>query len=93
LRNTNVPAFQDTYGWIEFRRGNIQDAIGYLEPAANVLTTDALAQFHLGMAYAATGRKDAALERLNGFLGLSTDLHVTQRQQARDQISALTAKP
>ena len=34
LRGLDVPAFQDTYGWIEYRRGNIADALPDLEAAA-----------------------------------------------------------
>ena len=34
LRGTDVPAFQDTYGWIAHRLGNHDEALHYLKPAA-----------------------------------------------------------
>ena len=35
LRGTEVPAFQDTYGWIAYQQGNFEEALTYLEPAAS----------------------------------------------------------
>ena len=64
LRGSDVPAFQDTYGWIAFRRGDLDDALAHLEPAAAALTRDAATQYHLGMTYAAMGRADDALAQL-----------------------------
>lgn len=61
LRGTDVPAFQDTYGWIAHRLGNHDEALRYLEPAAAALTTDAAVQYHLAATYAALGRNQQAL--------------------------------
>lgn len=64
LSGTDVPAFQDTYGWILFRNGKVEQALEYLEPAAEALTEDASVQYHLGMVYDALGRQDAALAQM-----------------------------
>ena len=40
LRGRDVPAFQDTYGWIAFRRGEIDTAVTALESAAEGLPSD-----------------------------------------------------
>jgi tetratricopeptide (TPR) repeat protein len=61
LRGSAVPAYQDTYGWIAFRRGNLDDALEHLEPAAKALTMDPSVQYHLGMTYARLGRTAEAL--------------------------------
>ncbi len=58
LRDSDVAAFQDTYGWIAYRRGNIEEAVRNLEKAAAGLADDPMVQYHLGMAYVAAG--DAA---------------------------------
>ncbi len=89
LRGSQVPAFQDTYGWIEFRRGNIEDALTYLEPAARGLPQDPLAQFHLGMAYAALGRTDQAKATLEAALTLAGDSPLAQFAQARETLATL----
>ncbi len=47
LKDTDVPAFQDTYGWIAHRNGNHEEALAYLEPAAAGLPNDPVVQFHL----------------------------------------------
>ena len=61
LRGTDVPAFQDTYGWIAHRLGNHDEALGYLKSAAAALQHDPSVQFHLAAAYAASGRNPDAL--------------------------------
>ena len=64
LRGTEVAAFQDTYGWIQFRNGNTEEALEYLEPAAASLTNDASVQYHVGSALFAAGRTQEALDAL-----------------------------
>jgi tetratricopeptide (TPR) repeat protein len=59
LRGTDVAPFQDTYGWIAYRKGEYQEALEHLEPAAAVLGDDPLVQYHLGMTYLALGQQDA----------------------------------
>ncbi len=64
LNGTEVPAFQDTYGWILSLNGSHEAALEYLEPAAAALASDARVQYHLGMAYAGTGQTDKAITQL-----------------------------
>jgi cellulose synthase operon protein C len=91
LRGSDVPAFQDTYGWIEYRRGNLDEALANLEPAAKGLPDDALAQFHLGMTYAALGRKDQAITQLGLALDAAGDSQLPQFDVARAAIETLKA--
>ncbi len=64
LRDTDFAPFQDTYGWIAHRRGNDEEALSYLEPAAADLPGDASVQYHLGMVLDALGRGPEALTQL-----------------------------
>lgn len=73
LRGTEIPAFQDTYGWIAFRLGNYEEALEYLEPAAKALPKEAIAQYHLAEAYAALDRNDDALATYRKTLELLED--------------------
>ncbi|WP_146036555.1 tetratricopeptide repeat protein [Pseudotabrizicola formosa] len=93
LRESPVPAFQDTYGWIEYRRGNAETALRYLEPGAKGLPDDPLAQFHLGMAYADLGRKDEAIAQLRRALELGEGRDLPQLRQAEEKLTLLTATP
>ena len=71
LRGLDVPAFQDTYGWIALRRGNLDDALSHLEPAARGLPKDALTQYHLGMVYDKLGRSADAIRQFDRALALA----------------------
>ena len=63
LRGTDIPQFQDTYGWIAYRMGNYDEALEYLEPAAKALAADPTVQYHLAATYAALERNAEALEQ------------------------------
>ncbi|WP_146592063.1 tetratricopeptide repeat protein [Puniceibacterium confluentis] len=91
LRGTEVPAFQDTYGWIEYLRGNLDEARDYLEPAAAGLGSDALAQYHLGMVYAGLGRDADARDALTRALDLAGDSPLKQFETARETLAGLPA--
>jgi cellulose synthase operon protein C len=62
LRKSPVPQFKDTLGWVNFRRGDVNDAVPLLEEAAAELPDLALVDYHLGMSYSATGREAKAME-------------------------------
>lgn len=74
LEGTDVPAFQDTYGWLLFRRGAVQDALPYLEGASAGLPQDPTVQLHLGEVYAALNRRADALAQLNKALEVAGPL-------------------
>ncbi len=61
LQDANSPALMDTYGWILHRRGKSDEALTYLEKAAQGLPGDAIVQYHLGQVYVALERTDEAL--------------------------------
>lgn len=93
LRGMDVPAFQDTYGWIAYRRGNLDDALSYLEPAAKGLADDPVTQFHLGMVYADLGRKDEAIAQLRHSLEMGEGRDLPPLEEARKRLAELTAAP
>ncbi|NJS37742.1 MAG: tetratricopeptide repeat protein [Rhodobacteraceae bacterium] len=93
LRGSDVPAFQDTYGWIEYRRGNLDEALLHLEPAAAGLPQDALTQFHLGMLYAALNRPEDARRQLTLALDIAGDSKLPQFDLARETLAALPPAP
>ena len=64
LRDTDVPAFLDTYGWIAYRRGDFDTALKALVPASEAMSDQPLVLYHLGETYAALGRIGEARETL-----------------------------
>jgi tetratricopeptide (TPR) repeat protein len=93
LRGSDVPAFQDTYGWIEFRRGNLDEALRHLEPAAAGLPDDPLTQFHLGMVYAGLNRPEDARKQLTRALEIAGDSPLPQFETARQTLATLPPAP
>lgn len=96
LRGSQVPQFQDTYGWILHRRGDSAQAIVFLAPAAAALGDNALVQFHLGEALLATGRKAEAraqFERVLALAGTPGAAPAAQTEAARGRIAEIDAPP
>ncbi|SLN32280.1 tetratricopeptide repeat protein [Roseovarius albus] len=89
LQNYEIPALQDTYGWIEYRRGNFDEAVKYLEPAAKGLPEHALVQYHLGMTYVALERFDEAKEVLTKAIEMAGEDPLPQFEKAREKLAEL----
>src|ERR1044072_2888335 len=60
LKNSDVPQFKDTLGWVSYQRQDYRAALPLLEDAAKALPNLALVRFPLGLAYVATGQDDKA---------------------------------
>jgi pentatricopeptide repeat protein len=73
LKNTNVPQFQDTFGWAQYKRADYKAAVSVLENAAIKLPTFAAVHYHLGMSYKATGALDKAEEQFKIALDLEPE--------------------
>lgn len=91
LRGTDIAAFQDTYGWIAYRRGYFDDALIHLEPAAQGLPDDPMVQYHLGATYAALNRNTEALEAFQAAIAL--DPPALLLGTVTTAIEGLTAEP
>ncbi len=93
LKDADNPALQDTYGWILFRRGEVEEAVPYLENAAAALN-DPIVVAHLGFAYAALERNDDALEQLQRAVDLAGPADTRDRiEAARAEITRLRSLP
>ncbi|MEO3417101.1 tetratricopeptide repeat protein [Roseovarius sp. CAU 1744] len=91
LRGIEVPALQDTYGWIEYRRGNYEEALEHLEPAAEGLPGDPLVQYHLGLTYLALERNEDAKKLLQRAVDIAGDNPLPQIIKARETLEELNA--
>ncbi len=56
------PEFNDTVGWIYYRKNSSREAIWYLDQSVKKEPSNPMYQFHLGMAYAQKG-EDASARR------------------------------
>ena len=91
LRNSKVPAFQDTYGWIQLRRGNAKAALPFLVAAARGLPENPEVQLHLGLAYAALKDTARAREALERGLAIAERLDLPLVEEARKALESLPA--
>jgi len=83
LRTSEIPAFQDTYGWLLYKRGEYERAIVFGEHP--------LIQYHLGMTLAALERVADAKTHLTRAieLGTSNGDQYPQLAEARKKLSEL----
>ncbi len=91
LRGSDVPAFQDTYGWIAFRRGNYPEALEYLKDAAAGLPNNPLVHYHLGETLLALGRTRDAYRALDKALTLSANQAFPQLERTKEILGTLPA--
>ena len=92
LRGSELAAFQDTYGWIAFRRGENEEALEHLEPAAAGLVRDPLVQYHFGKALAAAERYDEALNQYRKAVDIAGPADTRpQLQDAKAEIARIEA--
>ena len=73
LKQSPIPNFKDTLGWLDYRRGDYRSAIPLLEDAAKALPNIALVHYHLGMTYLAIGENNSAVEELKKASALDPD--------------------
>ncbi len=71
LRQSDQPAFRDTYGWILHRLGRSEEALEHLTFAAENAPRMGLIRLHHGIALAATGDREAARAEIEAAIALT----------------------
>jgi Flp pilus assembly protein TadD len=69
FRNSDNPAYINTYGWVRYKQGQLDEAITYLRRAALAVPDNALMHYHLAMALIANGDSEQARAELQKALG------------------------
>lgn len=64
FQHSSVPEFLDTAGWASYRTGRFNEAVELLEQARKLAPDAAVVRYHLGLAYAAVDRTEAARREL-----------------------------
>jgi predicted Zn-dependent protease len=96
LRGSEVPHFQDTYGWILHRRGDSAQAAQVLTAAAEALPENPLVQYHLAETLLALGRTETARDRFARAVaaaGTGPDAALPQIAAARARLAEIDAAP
>jgi tetratricopeptide (TPR) repeat protein len=83
----NEPTVSDTLGWVYYRKGLSDLAIPVLEPLTKQDPKNPNYHYHLGLAYAGTGDKNAARQSLERALALN--LPANEAAEARKTLATL----
>jgi predicted Zn-dependent protease len=79
LRQSDVPQFKDTLGWVSYRGGDVNTAVSLLKEAAAALPNQPLVHYHLAMGYVAIGQRDRASNELAAALAKGPDTDLKNR--------------
>ncbi len=96
FRNSNIPYFKDTLGWIQYRMGNADEATSLLRDAVEKAPNQAIFRYHLGMSFLADKQDSSAIRELEKALELSKDRPLVQRDEVQkilDDLKAAAASP
>ncbi|ROS06126.1 Flp pilus assembly protein TadD [Sinobacterium caligoides] len=88
FEESNVPAFLDTFGWLQYRLGNYTQAVSYLRLAKSRGGEGVEFDYHLGMAYKATEMSDEAKKYLESALA-DKELQFKGRDTAEQALADL----
>lgn len=89
LRGNPEPAFQDTYGWILYLRGDYERALPPLQAAVDKASTNPIVLYHLGATLAKLGQTDQALDALERAVEFGSTLDIPQMTAARTLLADL----
>jgi tetratricopeptide (TPR) repeat protein len=90
LRDSDIPHFQDTYGWIAYLSGEKEEARTKLAEAAASLPDNPLVRYHYGRVLASLDEVEQARTELNA--ALQIDPAFPKADSAREILRALDAK-
>jgi Flp pilus assembly protein TadD len=81
------PTVSDTLGWVFYRRGMYQRAVGLFKESASKLPNQPIVQYHLGLASLKVGDKDGARAALTA--AVSSPASFPGRDEARKVLAEL----
>jgi predicted Zn-dependent protease len=83
LSETEVPAFQHTFGWIAYLRGDYDTALEYIARSAEALPEEPVVLLHLGMTHLALEQPEEARAALERVLAVAGERGALQAAEAR----------
>jgi predicted Zn-dependent protease len=83
LSDTEVPAFQHTFGWIAYLRGDYGTALEYIGRSAEALPDEPVVLLHLGMTHLALEQPEEARPYLERVLEVTAETGAPQGDEAR----------
>lgn len=90
LASATAPLLLDTRGWVKFKQGEFQQAVGLLQQAADKNAAVPEIRYHLGMAYYKSGNLSAARENLEA--ALKSGIRFPGADEAQTVLTAVRPK-
>ena len=90
LRQSQVPQFKDTLGWVDYRNGDVKAAVPLLEEAAVALPDQAAVRYHLAMSYLASGQSGKASQEFK--IALTKAPSDTLKQAITAEVNKIAAE-
>jgi len=81
FRNSKIPQFKDTLGWLYYKRGEYRKAIPLLQDAALDLSRLPMVRYHLGMSYLKNKQNKKAAVELEKTLELIKGIEFPHKEQ------------
>ncbi len=91
FRESSNPYMQDTYGWLLYLRGQPEQAVAALRPAAERLAKNGLVQFHLGRVYEDLRQLDRAHDTLARAIELGAETPFAHLEEAKAALARVEA--
>lgn len=92
FRQSSVPHFKDTLGWIYYKVGDIQAATSLLQDVVEQMPNMAIFRYHLGMSYMAGERKEAAKREFEEIVRISEVQPFEQIEEVRNLLAELNTQ-
>jgi tetratricopeptide (TPR) repeat protein len=92
FRNSQIPQYLDTLGWIYYLRGEYASALPLVRTAAGRMPDSALVQYHLGMVLKALDQQEPAIASLKHAISLSPSLIKSDLDKAQGALQQLATK-
>ena len=91
LERIEVPALQDTYGWLLHLNGDSERALRWLLPAVEGLPDNPYVRYHIGLAYKTLGDNAEARRHLEAALAADPAVPFSARTAAETALAELPA--
>tara|TARA_R110002096_G_scaffold416576_2_gene619440 strand:- start:282979 stop:285336 length:2358 start_codon:yes stop_codon:yes gene_type:complete len=91
FRQSSVPHFKDTLGWIYYKVGDITAATSILQDVVEQMPQMAIFRYHLGMSYLADDRIEAAIREFEEVVKLSESAPFENLEEVKGLLARLNS--
>lgn len=91
FRQSVIPHFKDTLGWIYYKVGDIQSATSLLQDVVEQIPTNVYFRYHLGMSYLSGQREEAAAREFVEVIKLAEEQSFDQLDEVKELLADINS--